>query len=159
MTTEVELTNHGRKRIRQRIGTKKTEELAVEAQKYGIDVVEAKGRLKTYMNSLARLSIDRGDPKHVLVYKNNVFIFKGTILITIFPLPGNLRKLATSIAKKKAGEQPVANTKKKQRKVQLSAAASNKETQEYVSEDQEGLSFPLLTPEMAAKLAKQLGKK
>ena len=162
---EVEVSQHGQKRVRQRIGTKNAEELASDALKLGFNVIEAKGHLKSYMNSLgfkhnverAKMGLSRIYGQ-VLVYKDNIFIFNGNTLVTTFPLPGNLRRLAKSIAEQKIGVKSVSNPAKKRIKPANRKKSSHQDAPQHIKENNQDLTVPLLSPELAALLSESLGK-
>ena len=90
---------HGRKRVRKRIGIKKK---AVDAMRdaafsKGLTHAQAKGRLSRYIDKLY-LEHDAGN--NIRIYANYVWIFDGTTLVTVFPIPNNLRRSALNALRK-----------------------------------------------------------
>lgn len=76
------VTNHAKKRIRQRIGSSNAEQIFGEALLYGIKQNETKGDLKRFLGRSAMLH--RSD---CVIYKGKIFWHKKTDLITVTPLP------------------------------------------------------------------------
>lgn len=85
------LTRHGERRVRGRMGLPKraTAEMADRALAQGLHRESTTGRLRRYLDALH--SREGADP---VVYAGVVFIFDTGALVTCWPLPGNLRKLA-----------------------------------------------------------------
>jgi hypothetical protein len=96
------LTKHSKERAKKRLGVSKsnTEKIAKEALKNGITHKEAKGNLSKYLNKIF-LQYEKGN--NMCVYHEKIFVFKGTLLITILQLPHNLCALANKLQKKKVG--------------------------------------------------------
>lgn len=97
----VYVTKHAKARIHERmgIGKNKSERIADIALKRGLRCTETKGRLRKYMDGLF---LSHGVGNNSRVYAEKVFIFQGNNLITVLPLPNNLKSLANLITKKKA---------------------------------------------------------
>jgi len=98
---ELIVTNHANVRIRKRCGLPKkaVERSAVKAWSNGLTHRECKGTLRKYVDDLFFRSIAA---KEIRIYNNHTFMFTqcGT-LITVLPLPGNLRNLAAKIKRNK----------------------------------------------------------
>lgn len=92
------LTNHARRR-RGRTGLKKKtlDEQAGKAYTLGLRRYDVNGKLRRYMDSLR---YGRNETK-VRIYGNMVWIFKGNVLITVYPLPHEYQVIA---AKKLRGK-------------------------------------------------------
>lgn len=86
-TTEVpNISYHAKDRIRERCGLpkKSVERNAMLALQKGLTHNEATGRLKKYFDWLY---FQNRNGNNIRVYNNHVYIFKGTALITVLPLP------------------------------------------------------------------------
>lgn len=92
-------TNHGAKRIRKRIGIKKkaVDSMRDAAFAKGLTHAQANGKLSRYFDKLF-LEYETGN--NIRMYANYVWIFAGETLITVFPIPSNLRRAALSIQRK-----------------------------------------------------------
>ena len=97
---DVVVTRHAKKRIRQRLGINKksAENAAEKAMQFGITHAEAKGKLCKHMDGIYRLSYN---PNNMRVYNRSVYLFRGTKLITVLPLPKNLWAQADKQQKQK----------------------------------------------------------
>lgn len=92
------MTDHGEKRIRQRMKLPKraigrTVELAYERGKRR---TEFSGALRRYMDKVHYKTRHYGKSPEIVLYGNNVFIFSDEnppALITIWPLPGIYRRM------------------------------------------------------------------
>lgn len=77
------LSNHARKRIKQRIGTRRMEQLFDKALTDGIPQSETKGDLKRFLAKGAM-----AHQTNCIVYKGFIFWHnKANVLITVTPLP------------------------------------------------------------------------
>lgn len=96
----VAVTRHAEKRIRQRLGINKsaTERAAEKAMKYGITHKDSKGSLHRYLDSVF-LAYRKAN--NLRVYNRNVYLFGGTTLITVIPLPSNLWVYADKLQRQK----------------------------------------------------------
>ena len=88
-------THHGAKRVRKRIGIKKK---AVDAMRdaafeKGLTHAQATGQLSRYYD---KLFLEYESANNVRMYANYVWIFAGKSLVTVFPIPNNLRRHAIS---------------------------------------------------------------
>ena len=96
---DAKLTKHGRKRLRKRLGLSKgscVEKNASMALENGIRPKELTGRLRRYMDAMAR----RYGSQPVL-YNGYVYAFKESdVLITCFPVHRDFRKLASAVLAK-----------------------------------------------------------
>ena len=97
---EVVVTKHARKRIRQRLGINKkaTERAAEKALKFGITHAEAKGKLSRHLDGIFLTSYS---PNNMRVYHHSVYLFNGTKLITVLPLPRRLWIYADKLQQQK----------------------------------------------------------
>lgn len=103
------LTNHGKKRIKQRAGLpKKAVQASVDrAFIDGLDRTEFSGSLRKYMDFLYHQEDDNHKYRNkcIKIYGNMIYIFDRMVLITTFPLPRKfLRKVETVKEKKKRDE-------------------------------------------------------
>jgi hypothetical protein len=90
------VTKHGSKRVKQRIKTKNVDKIAQLAFQDGLRQADAKGRLKSYMDSISRKYLT--EP---VIYGENVFIYgRDKMLVTTFPLPYRLRSSANNQQRK-----------------------------------------------------------
>lgn len=98
------LTNHGKKRMKERNGLPKKAVLAGadRALKRGLKREDLSGSLRRYMDSLYWQGEFKG--KNVIVYGNMVYIFDRMVLITTFALPRKYLKTVEAIKKKKESE-------------------------------------------------------
>lgn len=95
-----ETTRHGKKRIKERVGVPKSassrqQELARER---GLPHAKTSGRLSKWVTSVAL------NPNHTkgqyYIYNNNLFIYKTDKVVTVLPVPQNLRDLVVKQTKK-----------------------------------------------------------
>ena len=95
------LTNHGKKRMKERNGLPKKAILASvnRALKKGLRREELSGSLRRYVDSLYWQGEFKG--KNVIVYGNMVYIFDRMVLITTFALPRKYVKTVEAIKDKK----------------------------------------------------------
>lgn len=102
MTTEI--TRHGRKRCRERMGISKraVDRSAEMALQYGIGHREARGRLRHYIERLYNLKAGAGN--NIRVYADKVYVFHDDILITVLNLPTEYRRTATEQQKRQNRE-------------------------------------------------------
>jgi len=94
MTTEqqrvVSVTSHAAKRFKQRCGLPKKacQSHAQTAYDKGFKHADAKGRAKRYMD---RLFLDYRKANQMRVYGEFIYLFSGTVLITVINLPRHVR--------------------------------------------------------------------
>ena len=85
------ITNHARKRVAKRMGIPKKAvdrqfQLALEK---GYHRKDLKGRVKKYLDK--ECLKDEISPKDAILYNNFCFLIgKNNVLITVYPIPGNL---------------------------------------------------------------------
>lgn len=81
------ITKHSKERCKERLGLSKSciNKKAHKALKHGIHYYDASGSLKRYMGYLYESHYR--DANNIIIYNRDVFIFKGSILITIFHVP------------------------------------------------------------------------
>ena len=98
--SEVIVTKHAEKRIRQRLGINKksTEKAAEKALQLGVTHSETKGNLHRYLDGIFLLNYK---PTNMRVYNHAVYLFRDTKLITVLPLPKNLWTYADKLQRNK----------------------------------------------------------
>lgn len=94
--TAISATRHSRERTKERVGLSKTaaDALAEKAAQEGFGQDRAKGSIRRYLDMLG--ATHRSRP---IVYNRNVYIFRGTTLITVLNLPQRYAKIADKIQK------------------------------------------------------------
>lgn len=102
----VSITDHGRKRFKQRTGLPKrlAAQKAAEAITHGITEEDTTGKLRQY---LFLLSQNDGRADRVVVYNQIVYLFRGRILVTVLRLPGVYRLSAERAQKRKQAKNKV----------------------------------------------------
>ena len=93
------VTNHAARRTKERLGLPKklSHKNAENALRYGIRHSDTSGSLNRYISALYW---KHETANNIRIYCNNVYIFHGETLITIFPLPQKYRKTAARINRK-----------------------------------------------------------
>ena len=93
------ITDHAARRTKERLGLSKkvSGKNAEKALRYGIRHSDTSGSLNRYISALYW---KHKTANNVRIYCNNVYIFHGETLITIFPLPQKYRKTAARIDRK-----------------------------------------------------------
>lgn len=93
------VTNHAARRTKERLGLPKklSHKNAENALRYGIRHSDTSGSLNRYISALYW---KHETANNVRIYCNNVYIFHGETLITIFPLPQKYRKTAARVNRK-----------------------------------------------------------
>ena len=96
MPNNIVMTRHGTARVKDRVGGKKSkaQDNASRAFAYGLTHAETKASLKRYLD---KLYLSHGTANNLRVYHHNVYVFRGTTLITVLPLPHNLCKTADKL--------------------------------------------------------------
>ena len=94
--SQVTLTRHGEKRIRERAGLSKKacERMAKIAFMEGAAIEDTKGRLRNYM--LQHYTSHDGATDNMRVYGDKIWIFNGTCLITILQIPTGISSKGTA---------------------------------------------------------------
>lgn len=84
------ITNHAAKRVRQRLGIPKraVPDMVQRAYDSGIEHATARGRLKRYLD---KLYLEHMNASNMRVFGMFIYLFRGQTLITVLPLPKNLR--------------------------------------------------------------------
>jgi hypothetical protein len=97
-----QFTHHGKKRIRQRIGSKSPEHLIEEVLEQGIKQSEITGSFRRYLD---KLSITHHNSIHY-VHKGIVYCFSQTdkVLITCHQIPHNLMDSYLTYKKRKEND-------------------------------------------------------
>ena len=103
----IEVTAHGKKRIRQRCGIKlkSVDRMAEIAYTRGITHSESTGELKKYIDSLYFYN---GQANNVRLHGDKVYIFCNDILVTVFNIPKKYQNIVNKIARRRS---KVENTK------------------------------------------------
>lgn len=85
------ITNHAKKRIRQRagIGKKACYRMATNAVERGVNRTQLTGSVRRYLD---KLYFSHEDCTDIIVYAGKVFVFVKTILVTVMNLPGQYIK-------------------------------------------------------------------
>ena len=96
----VNVSAHGNKRIRSRCGVpKKTVyKLATEAFSCGITHEETTGSLNKYITSLYFYN---QSANNIRIYRNKIFIFAGSRLVTVLNIPPRYQKSVLNCIKKR----------------------------------------------------------
>lgn len=99
-TMKADITRHGRKRCRERVGISKraVDKNAERALEYGIGHRESRGRLRHYIEYL--YNAEGGNGNNIRVYADKVYVFHNDILITVLNLPTEYRRTATEQQKR-----------------------------------------------------------
>ena len=102
---KVQLTKHGRDRIRERVGIGKSDDkinrAAQKAYERGIKYTDVKGTLKRYLD---RMYLIHGDGGNIRIHAGNLWIFEGSRLITVKNIPARYqRKLQIYMKNEKEG--------------------------------------------------------
>lgn len=101
--SDVYVTRHARQRTKQRVGLSKrlADQNARKALEKGICHKNTRGSLNRY---LTKVYFSNPAANNIRIYCENVYIFKGQMLITVWQLPPEYRKTALHIQKKLAQE-------------------------------------------------------
>lgn len=87
----IQISRHAEKRLRERNGLNKKsmQRITERAFNEGLGYKNTTGSLKKWMISLKdkRNNVDK-----IMVYGHQVYLFAGNILVTVFDVPGSLRK-------------------------------------------------------------------
>lgn len=87
------ITHHANQRADERIGwdSDTTARMAAKALDSGIRHSDVSGSLNRYLTKLYHTGVQ---PNNTRIYGEHVYLFKGTTLITIIPLPRKYRNAA-----------------------------------------------------------------
>lgn len=104
MSEKVVVTKHAERRIRQRLGINKSaaDRTAEKALRNGITHAEANGKLSRHLDGIYLLNYK---PNNLRVYNHSVYLFNGTTLITVLPLPKRFWAYADKLQKQKKEKQ------------------------------------------------------
>lgn len=93
------VTKHAEKRLKERLGlTKKSlQRITDRAYTDGISHKETKGNLKKWMDSVY---LKEKTANNMKLYGDKIFLFDRNILITILPIPNNLKNDVNRLMKK-----------------------------------------------------------
>lgn len=85
------ISNHARQRMKERCGfnRKAQDRMAEKAFYEGITHKQTKGRLHKWVTSLF---FKNCNANNIRLYGDNAYIFRGETLVTVIPIPGNLKK-------------------------------------------------------------------
>lgn len=94
------ITDHAEGRFKERTGLSKrlVTKKAQAALERGITHADATGQLRKYFD---KLYLAQETANNIRVYCGTVYLFSYDTLLTVFPLPQNLRKAAEKIQRKK----------------------------------------------------------
>ena len=94
------VTRHAEKRTKLRLGIPKKSVMknAEKALRYGLKHKETTGNLNRYITSLY---LRYGTANNIRIYCDNVYIFQGTTLITLFPLPQKYKSTAARLKERR----------------------------------------------------------
>lgn len=97
---DVVMTRHSVKRTKERVGLSKkiADKNAQRAFQYGVTHSEASGGLRRYLD---KLYLSNGNANNVRIYHRYVYMFRGSTLLTILPLPNKFYALADKLQKQK----------------------------------------------------------
>lgn len=117
------ITKHGREKLHERINLmdKGADRITKRALKHGIKHSETYGELKSWLSGKY---LSRHSANDLRIYKNNLFVFCNSILVTVYPLPEKYAEMieecvdpdALEIYKNYINEQDNAKSTKKQDK-------------------------------------------
>lgn len=95
------MTRHAKARLKDRAGLRKgvAEKNAERALTYGLTHAETKAGLKRYLDYLY---LSHGNGNNMRVFHRHVYIFNGTTLITVLPLPKKYNELADKLERRKS---------------------------------------------------------
>lgn len=93
------VTKHAKSRIKTRLGIKKksSDKLAANALQKGLSHAELKGSVKKYISDVY---LKYRTANNIRIYNHQIFLFHGTVLITVFPLPQKYFACIEKIKKK-----------------------------------------------------------
>lgn len=93
------ITDHARERARERLGWNSSalDRMAEKALNEGVAHVHTRGRLNRY---LGKLFTEHRTANNTRLYGEHVFIFHNEVLITVFPLPREMRPAAQKASKR-----------------------------------------------------------
>lgn len=93
------ISNHARKRMKERCGfnRKAQDRMAEKAFGEGITHKRTKGRLHKWVTSLF---FKNCNANNIRLYGDNAYIFCGETLVTVIPIPSNLKKDFERMVKK-----------------------------------------------------------
>lgn len=85
------ITNHARKRIKERagVGKKACYRLATNAVERGVNRTQLTGSIRRYLD---KLYFSHADCTDIIVYANKVFVFVKSVLVTVMNLPSRYIK-------------------------------------------------------------------
>jgi len=92
---EIIMTNHGRQRIKERCGVRKScaEKVAERAQQRGVERSQTKGSLRKWLDE--KYISGEGENGTIWIYQEKAFIFtKQNVLVTVLQLPAELARKA-----------------------------------------------------------------
>lgn len=100
------VTDHAEDRFRERVKLPRrtVTKRAAHALERGITHAEATGPLRRYFDMLYQQS---DSANNIRIYCNTVYVFYYDTLVTVFPLPQRLRKIAEKISRRKREQQDV----------------------------------------------------
>lgn len=100
MGANVIVTNHGKKRSKERLGIRKgiADKVASNALEYGVNRQDIQGRFRRYLDKL--FWSHKNMANNLIIYNQRIFVFNGNVLITVMDIPYKFRSVANIICKK-----------------------------------------------------------
>lgn len=95
----MEISRHAKKRMKERCGFNKKSQgrMALKAFEEGIPHAQTKGRLNKWITSLY---FNNEKANNIRIYGDNAYIFCGGTLVTVIPVPADLRKDLKNMTRK-----------------------------------------------------------
>jgi hypothetical protein len=92
--TDIVLTNHAKKRLKQRLGLPKSacERAAQSAFDTGHKHSDAKGKARRYLDHLYLLYLQYEKANNIRVKGQHVYLFSGNVLVTVLNLPRSISR-------------------------------------------------------------------
>ena len=90
------ITDHAYYRAKERLSMNRTSfrGLSVRAYENGVKQSDSHGNLKAYID---KLYFDFRKANNIRIYGENIFLFAGNVLLTVYQVPNNLRRCALKI--------------------------------------------------------------
>lgn len=87
----MEISRHAKQRMKERCGFNKKSQgrMALKAFEEGIPHAQTKGRLNKWITSLY---FNNEKANNIRIYGDNAYIFCGETLVTVIPIPTNIKK-------------------------------------------------------------------
>lgn len=127
----VEVTKHGRERMRERckVKIKSTDRLANIAFEKGLTHAETTGALNKYITSLYQYN---GQANNIRLYGEKIYIFCDRVLITVLDIPKRFQRTVNKLMHKKWGDKMKLPNKDKLLKALESGTLTEREEIEFL---------------------------